>query len=258
MRRMPRLFSMVFSVIALAPFEGLWAEGEANPQVEKLGSAVLLYVNFDNETTDAEMATVEGKDQAPLKGNHKFVKGVYGKGFVPGEKGLPQYVLKESGITFGNPGGAFIWVSPQGWDREKPEEYVFFLRFNAENGQIILAKSNMQGRSDRLYVYAKGGNSEKGASVSAGSTEEWLNDEWHLLAVNWGSDWVAISVDGKEFVQLEVPELQNYGALERVILGSVPVPHRAVVYDEFVLLSRPLSNDEILEIYNSGNPANRK
>jgi len=228
------------------------ASGDSNPAVETLGDSLLFHVSFDHETINADLSPAAPEDQSP-DGNKgcRFINGVYGQAFFPAEKRIPRYILKKSGIAIGNPGAVLVWVSPQDWDRSQPESYVFFLRINAAQGQLMLAKSNLQGRSDRLYAFAKGGG-DKGVSIGSGSTSGWSDGEWHLLAVNWGADWVAISVDGSPFSQKEVPELKNFGEIEWILLGNGNGGSRNIAYDEVMILDRSLSHEEVDQLYQSG------
>jgi len=230
----------------------LMASDSANPALSSLGTSILFHASFDNESTDADLSPGTPTDTGQEKELNRFVDGVYGKAFFPKGRRSPLYSLRKTGLALGVPGAALIWVSPQEWQRDLPEEYVFFLRLGASDGQLLLAKSNQQGRTDRLYAFAKGAGDERGDSVSAGDTSHWQDDEWHLLAVNWATDWIAISVDGGPFTQLSVPKLASFGELEWISIGNGEVPGRRVAYDEVILLDRPLEQEEVEALFQAG------
>lgn len=246
-----RLFQKATILSLCIPFSfAAQAEERINPFPEKMGEAIAFYASFDNDTTDADLSPAQNQDTGIPREGSTFVEGVYGKAFLPEGKRVPTY--SRSGLSFETPGAALIWVSPRAWDRGEPEQYVFFLRMLGTRGQLMLAKSNQQGATDRLYAYAQGGGLPEGSSVTAGNTSNWVDDEWHLLAVNWGVDSIEFSVDGENSNFMNVPDLKDFGEIVHISVGNGESKIRQVAYDELMTFNRPLTQEEILEIYAQG------
>lgn len=227
------------------------AEDKPNPAPERFQEALVFYLSFDGESTAPDLSAVNIRDDSatPEAEEAVFAPGVFGKAYLPSGKRTPSYNMSASGISFERPGSAAFWVSPKAWDRGEPESYCFFLTVHAQRGQVMAAKSNQQGNSDFLYAHAQRGQG-KGDSARAGSTQSWNDDEWHLLVLNWGTDSLSFSVDGRDFVHLSVPDLKEYGEWQRLFLPSLS--SRNVAMDEVMVFDRPLELEEITQLYTEG------
>lgn len=247
----PRTFCSSLLLLTMSIMNGIAAE-KGNPVPNEMQGSILFYVSFDQETTAADLSNGDGKDSdANIKEPTTFIPGVYGKAYLPSGKRRPIYGFKDSGITFEKPGSIALWVSPHQWDRDQAESYNFFLVIASEAGQVMIAKTNQQGRGDRLYAHASGGGNSKGTSASCGNTSDWQEGEWHLFVLNWGVDSLEISVDGKDPNRLNVPELKNYGGWVRATLTGYSAS-RNVALDELMIFDRPLSSQEVSKIYENG------
>ena len=81
----------------------------------------------------------------------------------------------------------------------------------------------------------------KASIVTAGSTLNWQNNEWHLLVINWSSNWIELSVDGELGRRLGLPQELKSTAINRIFISS----SEQFGIDEVLMFNEPLSPQEI-------------
>ena len=88
------------------------------------------------------------------------------------------------------------------------------------------------------------------SAMTAISFEDWKKNEWRMFAFSWGGGKIGISQNGADFS--EVPcERRLLPLADGIEIRAPEVKERSRLYqiDEFAVLDRKLTNNEVLELY---------
>jgi hypothetical protein len=238
-------------VVAVAAMLGAWAATAwgadslvvgGNPALAKFSDRILFYASFDG-TTDAALSPLLGACPLPA-GVRPFVPGVMGQALCSGDFDLAYDLGKAARIE--RTGSVAIWLAARQW---KPD-YCYFWPFmiHGNGRQIMLGRMGDRANNCSLYAYLA--NNGKGVSAVAGSAADWKEGQWHLLVVNWGADWVELSIDGQPPFRAAVPVPFQEPAPDKVTAARLMVSGKQKVGDQFLMdevmvFTSPLGADDI-------------
>ncbi len=134
-----------------------------------------------------------------------------------------------------------------------PDEENFWpLYVQFEKGEMLAGK--MSGRNKApIYAYLQGrpeiplviANTEV-------STQNWNPNDWRLVIVSWQPGALKISLDGRPFTtDPRMPSISEKAKLFEIRAANRP--NLRVAVDDFVILNRPLSNEEAAWIFSLKN-----
>ncbi len=227
------------------------SQASANAAVDRLADSIVFYAGYES-TLNAEMTPASPKPQVNISKDAQvdlekvFRPGVVGQGVASGPFEM-SYSLGDRGIS-PQTGAMLIWLSAAKWEKtDKDVGYYFVMRLQAGNRQLMIGR--MGGIANRQSLYAHMQAGDQKASARMGSTLAWEEDQWHLLVLNWGPNWVEFSVDGALPVRSTLgQEVEAHGESGRVTLSSRHA-EQPFLLDEAMVLSRPLTGEEIQALY---------
>ena len=243
-----------FALIALAALSGACPTVRAeetpvavNPALEKFGATITFYASFDKAVT-ADLSNGNGTQRGP-KIEAEYKPGVYGSAFLAGGQDVAYDAA--GNIDLSKPGAVAMWLSAFEWKRDLPETpYIFFLRILDHGRNVMLARMGMKANKETVYAYAQAGNDKK--TLSAGNTQKWEDAQWHLLVVNWRSDALEFSYDGRVMVRGNVPDFGKVGGKPGLlIVGNKGDTNQRYLVDEVMVFDRLLEQDEINWLWES-------
>ena len=217
-----------------------------NPALEKFGDAITFYESFDNGAS-ADLSNGNGAPRDPnLKIDLK--KGVFGQAFLTGEKSITYDADKNFDLS--KPGAMAVWISPYEWKRDLPDTpYMFLVNMQTQGRGLMLARMGNKLNQQVLYLYVGG---KDNFSLVNGSSLDWKDGEWHLLAINWRNSSVEFSLDGGEFARKDAPEFEKAtGDPNAVFVGSSGNADEKYLLDELMVFNRPLEPAEVKELWES-------
>jgi hypothetical protein len=219
-----------------------------NPALEKLGAAITFYTGFDSGAlAELSAGTGAARDKELVI---ETKPGLWGQAFFAGEKVIAYDA--EKNVDLSRPGALAVWVSPYEWQRAAGQDagYLFFAKVLDQGREIMLARMGDVRNNEAVYAYAQAG--EKGQTIKGGSSLQWKNGEWHLLAVNWSNTAFEISLDGGTLQRQEIAGFETAeGKPGQLFIGSKTPPDARYLMDELMILNRPLSQDEIKALWES-------
>ena len=222
--------------------------GLPNPVFQRFGDAVTLWQGFDHGAATAGMA---GGAAEPLsvKGTVAWNEGMYGRALRNGEityKAADNLDLRRAGTLL-------FWMSPYDWVRDDDEPCFYPLYVFGEKGFImfgrqgLIMKEGVLKRGDMFFAHIEGGGKQFGQIPFYGASRSWKNGEWHLVVLTWRLGQVGLSLDGCPPEVACVPDLGRAG---RFVIGCASLPEkRQILIDEFIVLDRQLSPQDIAWLY---------
>lgn len=232
-----------------------------NPLVARFPADVLFYQSFDSGTMTPEIgyAVFDGKTK-----NFAFEEdGVRGSCYAG--SGRFDYRRKDPSVRLidtTKPGSIVVWVKYYG-EREplcktngRWEEGFPILQAVGGNGNTFyLMKSadcrwNMGTIKFHLQSSKPDGKIYRGGAVGFPSSfTEWKPGEWRMVAVGWTVDRMRISVNGEPFKESPLEAtLGDFNGHFFITAGD------RTRIDELVVLSRPLSDEEVKTVYDEMKP----
>lgn len=230
-----------------------------------LNESIVFFAGFDRGSVEADLALGRAK---PLRseGEVRFVPGRFGdalligggaksaKGAKGGSGVRLEYAASEH-LDFGRPGALSFWVKPMRWTDPAlgKRGYVKFVTVPARKGSFVVQRMGLDRelrRKDRFMAGAFKLPRTNHFYLSKAGTEDWDDERWHLVVINWTPDSLALSLDGEAFTTRPAP-----GGLEIDAFRTAQTPLRFIVgdrhaaetsaIDEVTLYSHPLSEEEV-------------
>lgn len=247
-----------------APLRQDDAAPAVNPGIERVNAAVVFYVSFEHGA-DADMALGDAKCIAGEK-LPRFAEGRFGRALLLGSGAGNLKYQGKANLDFQHPGAFSFWIAPKRWIRREESSFRPLLRFitipGRKRGSFIVQRQGFKPPRDDLLWAGFAAFPEKVDHVWCADygTLKWKDGEWHFIAVNWDRRGLELSVDGTPFRRkdLPVPMDQEYlFAQEEESIFSLGYARASgggedgeeTLLDEFVIYRRPLSNEEVNDIY---------
>jgi len=229
------------------------AGSEDNPAIARFGRSIVLYVSLDGH----ELAEITGGDPKPT-GNAQWAvaakdatrlysPAVYGQGL---RSGTHQLVFTSPKATLGTTGSMVLWLKPE--ELHHRGTYCWPAILDVLEGRYRVMFGRMGSPANREILYACLSHAKDSVTVTQQSMSDWKPGQWHLFAVTWDSNGVGFSVDGSQpsRASLKVPiRLDAAGGVRVFLLCE---NEDVFVYDEFIVLDIPLSNEDIRWLYAQG------
>lgn len=216
----------------------------ANPAIRRFADAITFLASFDDDLPNAELAAGKGKPRA-VSGTPQFAPGRFGRALAGGTVTYHA----EGNIDLTRPGSALFWISPRVWKYTDDEPYLFALRVGTQHGLVMVARQGRMRKPRRkatYYVYAKTGPTPP-TSIHIGQAAAWKPGVWHLLVLNWRPGSVELSIDGSRPARKQTPDWPAAGWF--MVGFGKPNPKATILIDDLMVLDRPLSPDEIKDVY---------
>ncbi len=218
-----------------------------NPILNDYGSNVTFYLSFNEDKLTPEIAQGDPKLRSK-KQNVKFSKGLFGKALSSGRIQFNG----EKNVDLSKPGTIVIWVSPQNWKKVIKEPYIIpFVGHRNTGYNLLLGRQGCKWGKSRIYAYAYFAGKKKNIFLpfyGQGGGHIWENGKWYMLALSWDPTNIYLTVnDGKTVSKMITAPLGltfNFFTLQ-VAKGEAP----KLLVDEFVVLNKQLSNEELIKIY---------
>lgn len=227
------------------------ASFELNPVITQLNTSITFYASFDGQPI-ADLSVGKG---APT-GNFNGLEWTDGKRHQAlHAKNNAIIYAAENNISFENAGALAVWVAlGERVDSAAPVQ-LGFATIRHRGSSLALARQGgiKNGESLMAIVGSNLNTATTRTLVLSSSSKAWQPGEWHLLAVNWGSDYVEISLDGGLFKRTTVnfplfKHTVENGAMNFAGSGGAASPYD---FDELFIFNRPLSASEAAMIYGS-------
>jgi hypothetical protein len=224
---------------------------ERNAIIARFNTAITFYASFDGQPI-ADLSVGKG---API-GNFNILEWTGGKRHQSLRANSNAIIYDAAGnINFENAGALAVWVAlGERVDSAAPVQLAFAtIRYHGSS----LALARQGGiKNDEALMAIVGSNTNDAktrALVKNSSSKSWQPGEWHLLVVNWGSDYVELSLDGGLFVRNTVNfplfnHTQENGTMSFAGSGGASSPYD---FDELFIFNRPLSAAEAALIHES-------
>ncbi len=240
---------------APAPVRSASRPDPSNPALAKFDNAITLYVSFDHLPLIADMSGGDGRP-ANISGLTVLEPGLYGRALLLGP------LLRWPGISYkaahnidlSKPGALAVWISAYHWRRNQNKTpYLFFVEVNDRGRVLGLARMGVFQNHEAVYAYAGVGG--KVVSIIAGNSLRWRTGQWHLLVVNWRSEALALSLDGRLPGQTSLAPTgfpQAHGPPGCLVLHGGLSPLEPCLLDELLVFNHPLSGREIQWLWRQG------
>jgi hypothetical protein len=224
---------------------------ERNSVIGQLNTAITFYASFDGQPI-ADMSVGRG---APT-GNLNALEWIGGKRHRALRAKSNAIIYEAAGnINFENAGALAVWVAlGERVDSAAPVQ-LGFATIRHRGSSLALARQGgiKNGESLMAIVGSNINTSTTRALVLSGSSKTWQPGEWHLLAMNWGSDYVELSLDGELFKRTTVNfplfhHTDENGVMNFAGNGGAASPYD---FDELFIFNRPLTAAEAALIYQS-------
>ena len=210
-------------------------------------------VSFDDRTgNDSCNYLTVGKTP---KSQQYVYDGRGGLAWKAGKSGVFQYTAPTP-LAKGT-GSLSFWIAPDNWLSRKQvtaRGYLVFINAKLTKGAFIVERQGFDGkRRDYLLTLLNKVMSPMPLVVS-GSTENWENGKWHLVAVNWDEKGFSVSVDGNKFHRTKYSRsltAADFSGKLFFALGGGSAQESSLI-DEFCIYRRPLTPEEVQQIYKNG------
>jgi hypothetical protein len=100
---------------------------------------------------------------------------------------------------------------------------------------------------EKIYAYAKADG--KSIVLAAGNSLGWKNDQWHLLVVSWRPDSIDFSIDGNPVKNQHFASWATASGKPGTLRITQASPAQPWLTDEVIVLNRPLTQEEIEEMW---------
>jgi hypothetical protein len=210
--------------------------------------AIAYYDDFESATGVAPIAAPAGTVPGAFPTGQTLVQapGLFGQA---GSSMGPQMTWSQAGnIDLSNPGSISFWIKPNQWASDNSAAQLV-----ARDGNHQLIIESYQGQ----YLLQIQDLSQLPNMVTAeawqGNTTRWATDtNWHLIVANWGTNYIALSVDSQAAATTTVPWLPSIagphgGSLITGLYGDSPF----YFWDELLVLNRPMTDREIAWVWST-------
>lgn len=242
------------AVILLAGTISLNAQFK-NPVLEKHSDDVSFYINFD----EAQLAQLASGEDSPFRtqGTVDYVDGFSGKALRHGYlffRGADNMDLTGSGTLI-------YWIAPEKEfktppaDKKEPGFNAVCLSGGKYTYSLFSGKMGGQPwRKGPLNSYVQYAPKLKTQHVNCVEKKwyhisDWSPSDWKMFAVTWKPGSFTASVNGGP-MNSSVLKVPMTGSSDEIRLGFSPKPMEAqMLMDEFVILKKALTEQELKEIY---------
>jgi len=210
-------------------------------------------VSFDDKTGNDSTGYLT-VDKTPK--NQQFVyDGRGGSAWKAGKSGVFQYsaptpLIKDSGsLSF--------WIAPDSWLSRKEVSsrgYLVFLYAKLSKGAFIVERQGFDGKRRDYFLTLMNKVMSPMPLIVSGSTENWENGKWHLVAVNWDKNGFSVSIDGNKFHRAKYSRAltdDDFAGKLFFSLGGGSAKESTLV-DEFCIYKRHLTPEDVQQIYKNG------
>lgn len=238
------------------------------PAVALLDRVMTFHCSFDFGIPVADVA--DGRAE-PLRteGVVQLVPGRYGQALVAGKGGARLFFPIHDNLTLPRPGAVSVWLSPLSWQMPAETDsrgYLFFVSIpGARGGSFMIERMGFDHRTrraDRLLTGFFNFPGLRNVNAGSGVSKQWRNGEWHLVVVNWDRNGFALSIDGSPFQRRELsrPLSDADFPAERgdatFSLGYPGGPQTLI--DEFIIYRRPLTDADVLALFDRRSQATQE
>jgi hypothetical protein len=219
-----------------------------NPVLSKFAENITFYVNFDESSMVPTLAAGSSNIRSKT-GEFAFEKGILGKCLRSGQASY----FGAKNLDFTAPGTVIFWMAPWKWEETAKEGYFWpFIGFT-DKSKLTLGRQGGKLGKTRIYAYVTTPKGKKNIylGVAGGSAKNWRAGQWHMITMTWTPDSIGISVDGKKLLEKSLEE--PLGTKPNWFLfGAQKTANKGlqVLQDEFVVLNKKLSDDDIKTLYN--------
>jgi len=216
------------------------------------GSNVTFYQSYDHGTT---LDIAGGSKTSAVSDPLVPAPGLFG---VAADWSTTPWLLYNdttgTSADLAKPGSLSYWmkVGPQGLISGSIAIYDIYTHINlyaVDNGPTL-------GMGALIAFAAPDGSPRWAGAWSNVSVASWAGDDkWHLIVINWSTDYVGVSVDGavpvRTAVDWQEPDhVYDHAVGSAIYMGGSLAGGGAT--DEFIILNRPMTAAEIQWYYNNG------
>jgi len=220
---------------------------------------LIFYVPFDNFKVDAVIAGGDPRSSFTESIELRNYPGVKGGALMLQQNERCEYDLK--GNLNPKQGTIAFWIKPVNWDGddrmfhhfvcivdEKAPSRWYIYKYSSNNNLLFYISSALGGRRRSIYC---------GTSI-----EPWKRGRWHHIAATWDANEMRLYIDGKRVGRQLIPKGLIPAEMDGK-LSLIPVqfwknqwttPEERTLIDEVKIFNRPLSDREIIELYDELNP----
>ncbi len=245
----------VFNFVLGSCFAAAAVFAAENPVCTLYPSDIRFYASFNDSTMEPDLAS---GDAVPtlVQGPPEFTEGVSGKGLALGR----AFFRAPRNFELKTPGSVIFWVSPVNWPDKAAKEpgFTAFSGWTVKRAEVLTAGKSVNqpwGKSG-LNAYMQFPKNHVNCSLMfKGNAKDWKNGRWHMLVLTWRPAGFSYSVDGgkSQFSYLKTPVGTDSEGFYFGISGKKEPC--TVAMDEFVILGRALSDDEIAKLYEESRKA---
>lgn len=210
--------------------------------------ALLLYSSFDGQA-DATFARGDAKASHPIP--PEFEPGVRGQALLVGapvENSAARncYYSPEGNLHLDS-GSVSFWVKPLDWDASTPKNNTLFHTFAGRNYFMIYKSS---GEEELRFIRGAEGTYSK-VNYHFGN---WQTGQWQHVSATWSSNEVKLYINGRMVCVRQVRhDLESPAPVLPLSVGPGNAWKNAFagasLIDEFRIHSRPLTQREVIELY---------
>jgi len=237
-------------LLPLLLFSDAFAADAVNPAIERFNLAITFYASFDGHG-EADMSIGDGKPYGNAQ-DLQYAKGIYGQALAVRNNTLIYHATDN--IDLSKSGSLIMWISPaDDWTDADAPVQLGFATIHHQGETLLLARQG--GKSNRQALMAifapKLMDIQTRALTKNGNTTSWKKGEWHLLVVNWSKDSVELSVDGNTFIKVTStsPAIPSDDKRTDISVAGNSTEKSPYLIDELMILNRPLTNDEVSELF---------
>ena len=222
---------------------------QTNPIIDRLNTAITFYAAFNGQPV-ADMSVGRGTPNGNAN-DLQWADGKIGQGLQARSNAL---IYEAAGnIDFTKPGALAVWVAlGERLDREAPVQLGFATIRHGGTGLALARQGGIKNNEALMAIIGSNINKhETRALVLSSTSKHWQEDEWHLLVVNWGADYIELSIDGGLFQRTTVnfplyAHTDQMGTMNFAGNGTQQSPYR---FDELYIFNRPLTIDDVKVIF---------
>ena len=218
------------------------------------GDALRFELDFDRSDTRAGIA--EGSpDTIQVFGTVSLRDGLHGKALFCGEGGAKLRFAAAGNLNFDKPGSLSFWFFPLDWDADHRYR-CFFFGTESSQGYFGLQQANdpkdIKPYDRDLHLLILYSKTLPSTTINMPPLGKNALGKWHLIALNWDANSVAISIDGQDFSAWQLKGKLDRAAIPSNHFSIGSDQHWNYLLDEFRIYSRKLSSQEARDIYQQG------
>ena len=231
-----------------------FAVAAENPIYNMYSDEITFSASF-TDTLEADMANGKGEPRRIMMKDTPvtYKPGMFGKALASN-----SIMYDAAGnVDMRSPGTAVCWASPT-WDstpQKKEPGFTIFSIMGSSKDQVydlICGKmSNQPWNKGHLNAYVQYNYGKKGVTSciiwDRGMVSQWPAGEWHLFVVTWGNGTISYSVDGKKSSVSELKEVLAAPTDWFTVRANTKF-----IVDEFTILNKRLTDEEIAKLYEAG------